>query len=89
MIFKRVKGCHHVFSSGRIRANANKKIETTGYDPIYKLGVNYEGERVNLGAKILVTGRFAPSRIQQSHRCCQTNEPKNQYSFDGYFLRDN
>ena len=24
--------CHHVFSSGRIRANANKKIETTGFD---------------------------------------------------------
>jgi len=40
------------FSSGGIRANANKKIDTTGYDPIYKLGVNYEGERANVSANI-------------------------------------
>jgi len=40
------------FSSGGIRANANKKIDTTGYDPIYKLGVNYEGERANLSVNI-------------------------------------
>jgi hypothetical protein len=52
IIFKRVKADATTFSSGRIRANANKKIETTGYDPIYKLGVNYEGERVILGVNI-------------------------------------
>ena len=40
------------FSSGGIRANANKKIDTTGYDPIYKFGVNYEGERANLSVNI-------------------------------------
>ena len=40
------------FSSGGIRANANKKIDTTGYDPIYKLGVNYEGERANVSVNI-------------------------------------
>ena len=40
------------FSSGGIRANANKKIDTTGYDPIYKLGINYEGERANMSVNI-------------------------------------
>ena len=40
------------FASGSIRANANKKIDTTGYDPIYKLGVNYEGERANVRVNI-------------------------------------
>lgn len=40
------------FSYGGIRANANKMIDTTGYDPIYKLGVTYEGERANMSVNI-------------------------------------
>lgn len=30
------------FSQGGIRANANKKIDTTGYDPVYKLDLAYK-----------------------------------------------
>ena len=29
------------FSSGNIRANANKRIDTTGRDPIFKVGIGY------------------------------------------------
>ena len=29
-----------------------------------------------------------PEPTHSIERCCHTNEPKHQYSFDGYFLRD-
>lgn len=33
------------FALGNIRANANKKINTNGQDPFYKLGFNYAGDK--------------------------------------------
>jgi len=45
------------FSSNGIRANANKKIDTEGFDPIYKLGFGYNSNSknftINLGCRSL------------------------------------
>lgn len=40
------------FALGGIRANANKKIDTSGQDPIYKLGVDYTGDKSTIHASI-------------------------------------
>lgn len=40
------------FALGSIRANANKKIDTSGRDPIYKLGFDYAGDKRTIHASI-------------------------------------
>ena len=40
------------FTLGGIRANANKKIDTSGQDPIYKLGFDYTGDKSTIHASI-------------------------------------
>ena len=40
------------FALGGIRANANKKIDTSGQDPIYKLGFDYTGDKSTIHASI-------------------------------------
>lgn len=40
------------FALGGIRANANKKIDTSGQDPIYKLGFDYAGDKSTIHASI-------------------------------------
>ena len=40
------------FALGSIRANANKKINTNGRDPIYKLGFDYAGDKSTIHASI-------------------------------------
>ena len=40
------------FALGGIRANANKKIDTSGQDPIYKLGFDYAGDKRTIHASI-------------------------------------
>ena len=40
------------FALGGIRANANKKIDASGQDPIYKLSFDYTGDKSTIHASI-------------------------------------